>query len=736
MVSNRHKLQLKIKTISLLTAVLLLSGQTLSIAQAANYVFGQDTVAGVPTLIKARGFSPNQALNLHLVKPDGVDLGMATKANQAGEADTLVDGYHTTKAGTYFAYASSGNFTTSQVSFTVFAGEIDENKSEVELSRAVVAADGQDNATISLVMKDAYGNPVEGKAMKLIPSKKAAIISPNVAVSDKEGKASFKVKSSQAGLINFTVMDTTADDYLENHPEVSFVNGNEYLADAGGDIIKIANAAGPLAGFEITDLPASVKPSENVTFKVKAVDASKEVVQDYTGTIRFSAEGTDSSGVALPANYKFLAEDLGQHQFNLGLSFAKAGSYKISVNDLTDKLKKGEINVTVSSGTSTTTTSSSGDKPVISAPAAGTYSQAEQTVTGTAKPSSSVKIMDNNAELASVPVGPTGKFSYQTPALAEGKHSIYIVNVDAISLEVISNSDPVDINIDTTPPALDDIVLDPSEGIKSGDVINVKVYSEKNLSQVALLFNYDIVQLNASLDDASVYVGTIQAPADPGEYKLGVLVADELSNEKTYEEQATVKVVANGEGTIDKNPDLKPTTPTDTTTTPEDTSGEVRPAAGAPSAVSGLVAYGSDKKVTLVWDAATDDKKVQNYKVYYGQTVQDMTQVALTKDASTTWYIPNLENRKEYFFAVSAVDDEGNESSAKSEIVSGIPFILEVNNALTEKPTKPLDDPALHEAAYNGPFPENTSKTGPELILLVGASGLGSSVWFSRKKKK
>lgn len=736
MVSNKNRLQLKIKTISFLTAILLLSGQMCSVALAANYVFGKDTVAGLPTIIKARGFSANQSLNLHLVKPDGVDLGMATKANQAGEADVVVDGYHTTKAGTYFAYASSGSLTTSQTSFMVFAGEIDENKSEVELSRAVVVADGQDMSTISIVMKDAYGNPVEGKALKLIPSRKNVTITPSVAVSNKNGETSFIVKTDQPGLISFTVMDTTADLYLENRPEISFVRQGEYLADAGGDsVIKIANAAGPLAGFEITDVPASIKPSENVTFKVKAVDASKEVVQDYTGTIRFSAEGADSSGVALPANYKFLAEDLGQHQFNLGLSFAKAGNYKISVNDLTDKFKKGEINVTVSSGTSTTTTGSSADKPQITAPAAGTYSQSEQTITGTAKPSSSVKIMDNSAELATVPVGPTGKFSYQTPALAEGKHSIYIVNIDTISLEVISNSDPVEINIDTTPPALEDIVLDPSEGIKPGDVINIKVYSEKNLSQVALLFNYDIIQLNASLDDASVYVGTVQAPADPGEYKLGVLVADELNNEKTYEDQATVKVVAGGEGSIDKNPDLGPVE-TVPDKTPVEPSGEVKPAAGAPSTVSGLIAYGSDKKVTLVWDAATDDKKVQNYKVYYGQSLQTMTQVALTKDASTTWYIPNLENGKEYFFAVSAVDDESNESSAKSEIVSGIPFVLEVNNALSEKPTKPLDDPALHEAAYSGPFPANTSKTGPEMLLLVGASGLGSSIWFSRKKKK
>jgi hypothetical protein len=83
----------------------------------------------------------------------------------------------------------------------------------------------------------------------------------------------------------------------------------------------------------------SIKAKENVSFKVRAIDAEGLTVQNYTGTIRFSAEGDNSSGVDLPENYKFLAEDLGEHQFNLGLSFTEGGTYKVLVNDLNDKFK-------------------------------------------------------------------------------------------------------------------------------------------------------------------------------------------------------------------------------------------------------------------------------------------------------------------------------------------------------------------------------------------------------------
>jgi hypothetical protein len=312
--------------------------------------------------------------------------------------------------------------------------------------------------------------------------------------------------------------------------------------------------------------------------------------------------------------------------------------------------------------------------------------------------------------------------------LAEGKHEIYVENIDAFSLENLGKSDPVEIIIDTTPPALDDLELSPSTGIKAGSVIDVKVFSEKNLSQAAVIFNFDIIALNASIDDPSVYVGTIQAPAESGVYKMSVLLVDEMQNEKTYEDQATVNVDPEG-GTVEKNTTTDNTSTDNTTDTPPVLTSE-----GAPSPVAGLIAYGSDKRVTLVWDAATDDGLVKNYKVYFGTDVKNLDQVALTKDASTTWYVPNLENGKEYFFAVSALDDKGNESSTKSEIVSGIPFMLEIKNALSDAPTKPLETPdGLKPAAYSGPFPTKTSSTGPGVVLLLGISMAGGLL-LKRKK--
>jgi hypothetical protein len=297
-----------------------------------------------------------------------------------------------------------------------------------------------------------------------------------------------------------------------------------------------------------------------------------------------------------------------------------------------------------------------------------------------------------------------------------------------ISLETIGTSDTVEINIDVSPPSIDEIVIEPTTGIQPGSVIDVTLFSEENLAQAALIFNYDIIELNASTDDPTSYVGTIQAPGDPGVYKVSVLLVDELQNEITYDDAATVTVSEEG-GTVESEMtnQEEPVLPDEGETTEQQI-------LGAPSQVTGLIAYGVDGRVTLVWDAATDDTMVKAYRVYYGSSIQQMTNMVETRDASTTWYVPGLENGKEYFFAVTAVDDQGNESENRSEIVSGIPFVLEIKNALSgQQSMLPLEQPDLHSAAYSGPLPYKTPGSGPGVLLLLGGSLLGG--YFLRRKK-
>ena len=102
---------------------------------------------------------------------------------------------------------------------------------------------------------------------------------------------------------------------------------------------------------------------------------------------------------------------------------------------------------------------------------------------------------------------------------------------------------------------------------------------------------------------------------------------------------------------------------------------------GYPSDVNNVKAEGKDKAITLSWDASTDDTGVTGYKIFYGIQSVSVDSASYTLgpiDAGNvlTYDVPNLENGKTYYFAVTAYDAAGNESEFYSNEVSakaGVP---------------------------------------------------------------
>lgn len=90
--------------------------------------------------------------------------------------------------------------------------------------------------------------------------------------------------------------------------------------------------------------------------------------------------------------------------------------------------------------------------------------------------------------------------------------------------------------------------------------------------------------------------------------------------------------------------------------------------------VTGLRAESDNQKVNLSWNKIMDHTlPILKYRIYYGFTNENLDQIVETFSADANWYIPNLENNRTYYFAVTAVDSQGNESLEKSLIESVIP---------------------------------------------------------------
>ncbi|MCE0489776.1 Ig-like domain-containing protein [Pantoea sp. Mb-10] len=93
----------------------------------------------------------------------------------------------------------------------------------------------------------------------------------------------------------------------------------------------------------------------------------------------------------------------------------------------------------------------SGTTPVTIAPNS-TTNDATPVLSGTAEPGSSVIVYDGDAVLGSVIVGSGGSWSFTTPALAEGAHSLS-ATVTSAAGNTGAPSAPIAITVDTTPPA-------------------------------------------------------------------------------------------------------------------------------------------------------------------------------------------------------------------------------------------------------------------------------------------
>lgn len=110
---------------------------------------------------------------------------------------------------------------------------------------------------------------------------------------------------------------------------------------------------------------------------------------------------------------------------------------------------------------------------------------------------------------------------------------------------------------------------------------------------------------------------------------------------------------------------------------------EIIDPAELPSEVEGLAAVPGDAEITLTWDAATDNNGVDGYYVYAGLTSVatdggSYTFPSLDAGNTTTYTVDNLSNGVTYYFAVTAYDEDGNESEYYSNEVEATPESSEI----------------------------------------------------------
>lgn len=135
-------------------------------------------------------------------------------------------------------------------------------------------------------------------------------------------------------------------------------------------------------------------------------------------------------------------------------------------------------------------------------------------------------------------------------------------------------------------------------------------------------------------------------------------------------------------------------------------------AATPPSQIAGVTAkLVGENSVSLSWDEATSEEGVVvGYKIYYGTTsvqnegeyYDDEVEVA----AQTSYPIENLTPGNTYYFAITAMDDELNQSENYSEEVSVEIPAIKVEEPIIEDPI--IENPQEEEVI--NPIEEETAE--------------------------
>ncbi len=659
--------------------------------------YGMEAVAGTPTVLRTSKIGAGTSVTFVVVQPSGQQIQLQGASDDSGVAYAKLSEYYTSASGIYsvFLIINGSSQQSISSSFRINAAKLSMINSELTPKDQVVHM-GSELANLTVKLKDDFNNPVSGHIVKLISSSESDSITylDKTNISNVNGEVRFQVIPENAGLVNYSVYDVTADVILTSRAKVVYFSSTDQLFSSNK--VKLAafgsqsegNASGPIDHFSFEDVPTTVTSNQSSTLKISAYDASNQLVSNYAGKVRFSIDGSNAGFATLPDDYSFSVQDQGSHVFSLAFNFKQPGVYNLKVTDLSNVGVFGIKSVTVSSGVASAPVAGAASV-VLTNPVPGTFSTNVQVVSGTAPSNSKLKIFDNNQEMSAIVADASGKFSYTTSLLADGPHKLYVAAVNDIGT-VISSSSTVDFTIDTKGVKISQIVIDPSVPVDPGTAIGVKVYTGDSLSKAQVVVSGNVYTLNKN--PAGYYEGNFVAPIDFGTYKLNFEFVDELGN-GTKSDDKSIQV-----GKLGAIPSANP------------------------DKVMGLIAKPADGRIMLNWSAPSSLMNlVKNYRIYFGTSPNDLVNAVDTFTNATTWYIPNLKNGTQYYFAVAAVDAKGNISDGFDKIVP----------AIAGGVVNVVSSPAVQNGSAGKEEIKNikggTSETGPEILWLLVLSVLGGA---------
>lgn len=611
---------------------------------AAGRVTVDTTIAGLSAQADIAGLPATTTIELHIVSPSGDDNAIPTRTSTAGSTTVSIPAALTEEAGQYEAYIRSQDSIAARTSFDVLPDRVDADVSTVSADDTVLAADGRDEVIVSVTLMDRFGNLLGGRPVELISSRSEDKIAPLTRETDQNGIERFSVRTLKPGQMALRAMDLLSGTTLNGSIQVTAGGGavgNSVVAQlippaAPSDPVPSQPAPGaqasfgPADSFEVALEPDEPKVNEVLNLTITALDANKNVAEDFTGTVEVHAE--NDPGASLPGfgdghgQVTFKARDLGVRRIPLSVSFSRPGRQVLTVISKSDPTNviQGQITVNVG-GTDTP----SGRKIEILSHKDGAMVTGNGILLEGIGPAYANLTVTGGTEDVSGETDEKGRFSIAVDL--DPAYNEYTLRVRDQSRG--DDSGPLKLVRDNISPEVE-FRFDPPQPQAGSEVVLV-ARSEPHLSAVRMSLAGQQLLLTESPSAPGQYQVVFRAPPE-GQYPITVTAEDTVGN------------AGNAAGTL--------------TVIPRDL-----PLVGT------LQAEPVFNGVNLSWEAPAGED-VDSYIVRVGTSATLLGSSLDTSDPRTGVAVKGLKGGIPYFFTVSV--KKGVREGQQSPVVSAVPLGL------------------------------------------------------------
>lgn len=282
--------------------------------------------------------------------------------------------------------------------------------------------------------------------------------------------------------------------------------------------------------FEVDVTPKQAKVGDTVDLTIKALDATGNVAKDYVGDILIFSD-TDLKAefpwVLAENTYKFKASDQGLVKFENAVKFTKTGKQVINVYDSMneDIFWVGEVTIS----TTDVATSAASEEISIASPSNGTTIGANSVkVNGKASKNHKIKVTLNAGKVFETISNGEGIFDIEVTGLVDGQNSLQAEIFDATG-KSIGKSQEVVVSVDSLTPSIQSIKTNPENTVEAESVFEIEIVSTPGLKEVKVILD-DFAQ-TLKEGKSGTYTGSLTAPKTEGNYKIDVVLINEIGNE-------------------------------------------------------------------------------------------------------------------------------------------------------------------------------------------------------------